>query len=346
VKKNKKLPDNEIAFYQTPDGNVNIEVLYAHENIWLTQKRMAELFGCTSDNISLHLKNIYKENELDEKATTEDFSLVQQEATRKVTRKIICYSLEAVIAVGYRVNSERGTQFRQWAIAVLQKYIHKGFAIDSDRFKYGSRFSARYFNDLLEEIRDIRASERMAYQKITDIYSTSIDYSPKAEDTKLFFATVQNKMHYAITGKTAAEIISGRVNSSKRNMGLTSWRKGPKGKIMPSDVIVAKNYLNKTELDHLNRIVTMYLDYAEMQAVRNKAMHMKDWTDKLNAFLKFSEYEILANAGSISHEVAVALASEEYEAFRKIQDKEYISDFDRAVKLIKQKNDYDREKEP
>jgi len=340
VKKNKKLPDNEIAFYQTPDGNVNIEVLYAHENIWLTQKRMAELFGCTSDNISLHLKKIYKENELDEKATTEDFSVVQQEAARKVTRKITCYSLEAVIAVGYRVNSERGTQFRQWAITVLQKYIHKGFAIDGDRFKYGSRFSARYFDDLLEEIRDIRASERMAYQKITDIYATSIDYSPKAEDTKLFFATVQNKMHYAITGKTAAEIISERVNSSKRNMGLTSWRKGPKGKIMPSDVIVAKNYLNKTELDHLNRIVTMYLDYAEMQAVRNKAMRMKDWTDKLNAFLKFSEYEILINAGSISHEVAVALVSKEYEAFRKIQDKEYISDFDRAVKLIKQKNDH------
>lgn len=238
------------------------------------------------------------------------------------------------------MNSERGTQFRQWAITVLQKYIHKGFAIDGDRFKYGSRFSARYFDDLLEEIRDIRASERMAYQKITDIYATSIDYSPKAEDTKLFFATVQNKMHYAITGKTAAEIISERVNSSKRNMGLTSWRKGPKGKIMPSDVIVAKNYLNKTELDHLNRIVTMYLDYAEMQAVRNKAMRMKDWTDKLNAFLKFSEYEILINAGSISHEVAVALVSKEYEAFRKIQDKEYISDFDRAVKLIKQKNDH------
>ena len=339
MKKNRKLPDNEIAFYQTPDGNVNIEVLYAQENIWLTQKRMAELFECSSDNISLHLKNIYKEKELDEKATTEDFSVVQQEAARKVTRKITCHSLEAVIAVGYRINSQRGTQFRQWAIAILQKYIHKGFAIDSDRFKYGSRFSAQYFDDLLEEIRDIRASERMAYQKMTDIYATSVDYSPKAEDTKLFFAIVQNKMHFAITGKTAAEIISQRVNSSKRNMGLTSWRKGPVGKIMPSDVIIAKNYLNKTELDHLNRIVTMYLDYAEMQAVRNKPMHMKDWTEKLNAFLKFSEYEILTNAGSISHEVAVALAGKEYEAFRKIQDKEYISDFDRAVKLITQKSD-------
>ena len=337
--KNKKIPDSQITFYQSQDGSVNIEVMFSEENVWLTQKKIAELFDCSADNISLHLKNIYKEREIEENSTTEDFSVVQQEAARKVTRKITCHSLEAVIAVGYRINSQRGTQFRQWAIAILQKYIHKGFAIDSDRFKYGSRFSAQYFDDLLEEIRDIRASERMAYQKMTDIYATSVDYSPKAEDTKLFFAIVQNKMHFAITGKTAAEIISQRVNSSKRNMGLTSWRKGPVGKIMPSDVIIAKNYLNKTELDHLNRIVTMYLDYAEMQAVRNKPMHMKDWTEKLNAFLKFSEYEILTNAGSISHEVAVALAGKEYEAFRKIQDKEYISDFDRAVKLITQKSD-------
>lgn len=338
MKKDKKIPDNEIAFYKSPDGNINIEVLYAHENIWLTQKRMADLFGCTSDNVSLHLKNIYKENELDEKATTEDFSVVQQEGARNITRKIACYSLEAVIAVGYRVNSERGTQFRQWAISVLQQYIHKGFAIDGDRFKHGSRFSTRFFDDLLEEIRDIRASERMAYQKITDIYATSIDYSSKSEDTKQFFATVQNKLHFAITGKTAAEIIAGRVDGSKRNMGLTSWRKGPVGKIMPGDIVVAKNYLNKTELDHLNRVVTMYLDYAELQAVRNKPMHMKDWTVKLNAFLKFSEYEILTNAGLISHEVAVALASKEYEIFRKIQDKAYISDFDRAVKQIENKS--------
>ncbi|MBN1848580.1 MAG: virulence RhuM family protein [Deltaproteobacteria bacterium] len=337
--KSKKLPDNQITVYQTSDGKINIEVLYANENIWLSQKRMAELFGCSADNVSLHLKNIYKDKELDESATAEDFSVVQMEGSREVTRTITCYSLEAIIAVGYRVNSERGTQFRQWAISILQQYIHKGFAIDSDRFKYGSRFSTRYFDDLLEEIRDIRSSERMAYQKITDIYATSIDYSLKAEDTKKFFATVQNKLHFAITGQTAAELITKRADSTKPNLGLTSWRKGPVGKIMPSDVSVAKNFLNKPELDHLNRIVTMYLDYAEFQAVRNKPMYMKDWIEKLNAFLKFSEYEILTNAGSISHEVALTLASEEYEKYRIIQDKKYISDFDKEIKRITGKKD-------
>lgn len=340
--KNKKLPDNQITVYQTPDGKINIEVLYANENIWLPQKRMAELFGCSADNISLHLKNIYKEKELDESATAEDFSVVQIEGNREVIRTVRCYSLEAIIAVGYRVNSERGTQFRQWAISILQQYIHKGFAIDSDRFKYGSRFSTRYFDDLLEEIRDIRSSERMAYQKITDIYATSIDYSPKAEDTKQFFATVQNKLHFAITRQTAAEIIATRARSDKPNMGLTSWRKGLGGKIMPSDVAIAKNYLDKPELDHLNRIVTMYFDYAELQAVRNKPMYMKDWIEKLNAFLKFSEYEILTNAGQISHEVALALADKEYERFKKIQDKNYISDFDKEIKRITGKKDDDK----
>ncbi len=333
----KKLPDNQITVYQTADGKINIEVLYANENIWLPQKRIAELFGCSADNVSLHLKNIYNDRELDESATAEDFSVVQMEGNREVTRTVICYSLEAIIAVGYRVNSERGIQFRQWAISILQQYIHKGFAIDGDRFKYGSRFSTRFFDDLLEEIRDIRSSERMAYQKITDIYATSIDYSLKAEDTKKFFATVQNKLHFAITGQTAAEIIANRVNSTKPNMGLTSWRKSPAGKIMPSDVSIAKNYLGKPELDHLNRIVTMYLDYAELQAVRNKPMYMKDWIEKLNAFLKFSEYEILTNAGKISHEVALALARKEYEVYRKRQDKEYISDFDREIKRLKGK---------
>lgn len=340
--KNKKLPDNQITVYQIPDGKINIEVLYANENIWLPQKRMAELFGCSADNISLHLKNIYKEKELDESATAEDFSVVQIEGNREVARTVRCYSLEAIIAVGYRVNSERGTQFRQWAISILQQYIHKGFAIDSDRFKYGSRFSTRYFDDLLEEIRDIRSSERMAYQKITDMYATSIDYSPKAEDTKQFFATVQNKLHFAITGQTAAEIIAARARSAKPTMGLTSWRKGSGGKIMPGDVAIAKNYLDKPELDHLNRIVTMYLDYAELQAVRNKPMYMKDWIEKLNAFLKFSEYEILTNAGSISHEVALALVNKEYEIFKKKQDMNYISDFDKEIKRITGKKDDDK----
>lgn len=330
----RRLPDNQIVFYQSPDGTVNIEVLYAKENIWLVQKKMAELFGTTSQNITQHLKNVYKEGELDKKATCKDFLQVQQEGGRKVKRNISFYSLEAIIAVGYRVNSERGTQFRQWATQILKSYIHKGYALDSDRFKYGSRFSTRYFDELYEEIKDIRSSERMLYQKITDIYATSIDYSPKAYETKQFFATVQNKLHFAITGRTAAEIIHSRVSSKKDKMGLRSWRRSPNGKIMPSDVATAKNYLDKKELTDLNRIVNMYLDYAEMQAARGRAMTMKGWIEKLNAFLKFSEHEILTNAGKISHEVAAELALIEYEKYRVIQDKNYISDFDREVKKL------------
>ncbi len=336
---NKKIPDNQIAFYQSPDGSVNIEVLFSEENIWLTQKKMAELFSCSSDNISLHLKNLYNEKEVDESATAEDFSVVQDEGGREVERRVEMYSLEAIIAVGYRVNSERGAQFRQWATGILKSYIHKGYALDVNRMKYGSRFSARYFDELYEEIKDIRTSERMIYQKITDIYATAIDYSPKAFESKEFFATVQNKLHFAITGKTAAEIIIERVSSKKAKMGLTSWRRSPQGKIMPSDTVIAKNYLDKKELEHLNRIGNMYLDYAEMQAARGKAMAMKDWIVKLNAFLKFSEYDILTNAGKISHEVAEALALKEYEKFRIEQDKNYISDFDREVKkLLETKN--------
>jgi hypothetical protein len=335
-KNNKKLPDNKITVYETADGKINIEVLYAEENIWLSQKQMAELFDCTKDNISIHLKNIYAEKELEERATTEDFSVVQKEGEREVQRILKLYSLEAIIAVGYRVNSERGTQFRQWAITILKEYIHKGFALDSDRFKYGSRFSARFFDELLEEIRDIRSSERMVYQKITDIYATSIDYNAKADITKNFFATVQNKLHYAITGYTAAEIVALRADSKKPHMGLTSWRKSPKGKVMQGDVMVAKNYLNKEELTHLNRIVSMYLDHAELQAIRNKPMYMKDWVERLDAFLKFSEYEILKDAGKVSHEVAEELAKKEYDEFRKEQDHKYVSDFDKHLKLLRE----------
>ena len=331
------MPDNQIAFYQSPDGSVNIEVLFAEENIWLTQKKMAELFDCSTDNISLHLGNIYRENEVDQKSTTEEFSVVQKEGEREVSRKLTFYSLEAIIAVGYRVSSERGAQFRQWATGILKSYIHKGYVLDSNRMKYGSRFSARYFDELYEEIKDIRTSERRIYQKITDIYATAIDYSPKAFESKEFFATVQNKLHFAITGQTAAEIITERASIKKEKMGLTSWRRSPQGKIMASDVVIAKNYLEKKELEHLNRIGNMYLDYAEMQAARGKAMTMKDWVEKLNAFLKFSEYEILTNAGKVSHEVAEALALGEYEKYRKEQDKDYISDFDRVVKKLNKK---------
>ena len=329
-----KIPDNQIAFYQSPDGSVNIEVLYAEENIWLTQKKMAELFNTTAQNITQHLKNIYTESELNQTATCKNFLQVQNEGGRDIERKSKMYSLEAIIAIGYRISSERGTQFRQWATGILKNYIHKGYALDSNRMKYGSRFSTRYFDELYEEIKDIRTSERMIYQKITDIYATAIDYSPKARESKQFFATVQNKLHFAITGKTAAEIIANRASSKKDRMGLTSWRRSPQGKIMPSDTIIAKNYLDKKELEHLNRIGNMYLDYAEMQAARGKAMTMKDWTVRLNAFLKFSEYEILTNAGKISHEIAEALVLDEYEKYRQVQDKKYISDFDREVKKL------------
>ena len=330
----KKIPDNQIVFYKSLDGFVNIEVLFAEENIWLTQKKMADLFGTTPQNITQHLKNIFADNEVDRLSTCKDFLQVQNEGGRTIERKTKMYSLETIIAVGYRVNSERGTQFRQWATKILKNYIHKGYALDSDRLKYGSRFSTRYFDELYEEIRDIRTSERQMYQKVTDIYATAIDYSPKANESKKFFATVQNKLHFAITGQTAAEIIVIRANSQKEKMGLTSWRRSPQGKIMPSDTVIAKNYLNRKELEHLNRIGNMYLDYAELQAARKRAVTMKDWIEKLNAFLKFSEYEILTNAGKISHEVAESLVLEEFSKYKKIQDKNYISDFDRVIKRL------------
>ena len=335
----KKIPDNQIVFYQSADGSMSIEVLFAEENIWLTQKKMAELFDCSSDNVSLHLKNIFSEGELQQNSVTEEYSATAEDGKNYKTK---FYSLEAIIAVGYRVNSERGTQFRQWATGILKNYIHKGYALDSNRMKYGSRFSARYFDELYEEIKDIRTSERRIYQKITDIYATAIDYSPKAYESKEFFATVQNKLHFAISGQTAAEIITDRVSSKKEKMGLTSWRRSPQGKIMPSDAIIAKNYLDKKELEHLNRIGNMYLDYAEMQAAKGRAMTMKNWTEKLNAFLKFSEYEILTNAGKISHDVAEALALKEYEKYRIVQDKNYISDFDKEV--VKKLKTIDKER--
>ena len=327
--------NNQITIYETEDGKARIEVRFENENVWLPQKTMAELFDCSADNISLHLKNIYAEKELDEKATTEKFSVVQQEGQRQVERSVTFYSLEAIIAVGYRVNSTRGTQFRIWATDKLKNYILKGFALDSERFKQGSRFDRRYFDELLEEIREIRASERLSYQKITDIYATSIDYSPHTAEAEKFFAAVQNKLHFAITGRTAAEIIAERADRGKPFMGLTTWRKSLKGKILPGDIRTAKNYLQKQEIQKLNHIVTMYLDYAEFQASRGRPMKMKDWTQKLDAFLKFNEQDILQDKGKISHEVAVALAEKEYESFRVEQDKNYVSDFDELAEKSK-----------
>ncbi len=329
-----KISDNQLIMFQAPDGSVSIDVLYENNNVWLTQKKIAELYDIDRSVVTKHLKNIFEDSELIEDSVCAKFAHTAEDGKTYNTN---FYSLEAILAVGYRVNSPRGTQFRQWATNLLHQYIYKGFVIDDDRFKYGSKFSTRFFDELLEEIRDIRASERMAYQKITDIYATSIDYSKDVEMTKTFFATVQNKLHFAITGHTAAEIIKERADSTQPNMGLTTWKRAPKGKIMLSDTGVAKNYLNKEEISHLNRIVSMYIDYAELQAIRHIPMKMADWVEKLNAFLKFSEYDILNNAGKVSHEVAVALAAQEYEKFRVIQDANYISDFDRELeKLEKQ----------
>ncbi len=330
----KKVSDNQLIMFQAPDGGISIEVLYENDNVWLTQKKMAELYDIDRSVITKHLKNIFIEGELSEDSVCAKFAHTAEDGKVYNTN---FYSLEAILAVGYRVNSPRGTQFRQWATEILHNYVYKGFAIDSDRFKYGSKFSTRFFDELLEEIRDIRASERMAYQKITDIYATSIDYSKDVEITKTFFATVQNKLHFAITGHTAAEIIKERADSTQPNMGLTTWKRAPKGKIMLSDTGVAKNYLKKEEISHLNRIVSMYIDYAELQAIRQIPMKMSDWVEKLNAFLKFSEYDILNNAGKVKHEVAIALAAQEYEKFRVIQDANYVSDFDRELEQLEKK---------
>ncbi len=320
---------NQLTIYETEDGKVRVEVLFDKENVWLTQKLMARLFECSVDNISLHLKNIFSERELDEKSVAEEFSVTASDGKKYRIRH---YSLEAIIAVGYRVNTARGTQFRTWATDRLKNYILKGFAIDKDRFIKGSKFDAKFFDELLEEIREIRASERMAYQKITDIYSTSVDYSPNTAEAEKFFAAVQNKLHFAITGKTAAEIIVSRADKDKPRMGLTTWRKAPKGKIMPSDVRIAKNYLGKEEMKRLNHIVDMYLDYAEFQAGKGRLMRMGEWADKLDAFLKFNEQDILLDKGKVSHDVAVALAEKQYESFRIEQDSRFESDFDREVK--------------
>ncbi|MCK5459625.1 virulence RhuM family protein [Candidatus Parcubacteria bacterium] len=337
-KKNKKIiPSNnsftEFLLYTTPNGKVRVEIFLRDENIWLTQAKIAELFGVKIPAISKHLKNIFESGELRENSVISILEITADDGKKYKTK---FYSLDAIIAVGYRVNSKIATQFRIWATERLKEYIIKGFTMDDERLKNPDNiFGKDYFKEQLARIRDIRSSERRLYQQITDIYAQcSADYNPDEKITKQFFATVQNKLHFAITGKTAAEIISERVNGKKQNMGLTTWKYAPKGKIRETDVVIAKNYLNERELNLLNRIVTMYLDYAEMQATKGIIMYMKDWVKKLNAFLKFNEEEILTNTGKVSHKVAEELALGEYKKFRKIQDKNYISDFDQEVKKI------------
>lgn len=326
---------NDIIFYNTPTGDVKIEVIFNDETFWLTQKRMAELFGVEVPAINKHLSNIYETGELDEKATISILETVQQEGTRMVKRNVEFYNLDAIIAVGYRVNSHQATQFRIWATKTLREFIIKGFVLDDERLKQGKRFGKDYFDELLERIREIRASERRFYLKITDIYEQcSIDYNKDAEITQKFFKTVQNKLHWAITGKTAAELIADRADASQPNMGLTTWKNAPKGKILKTDIGTAKNYLQEKEMKELERIVTMYLDFAELQASRQIPMKMADWVTRLDAFLQFNEYQILKDAGKVSHEVAFKLAEKEYDKFRVIQDRNFESDFEEQINKI------------
>jgi len=322
----------EFLIFTRQAGEDGIEVRVAEETVWLTQPLIAELFQTTVPNISMHLRSIYETGELTAEATLKNFLTVRQEGARQVRRHLEYYNLDAIIAVGFRVNSARAIQFRQWATGVLRDYAICGYVLDKERLKNGAFLSKEYFENLLAEIREIRASERKFYQKITDIYATAMDYSVDAEITQTFFATVQNKLHFAIHGRTSAELIVERADSKKEQMGLTTWKSAPHGKIVKPDVSVAKNYLTEKELKSLDRFVTMYLDYAEDQAERNIPMTMEDWANKLNAFLQFNERDILDHPGKVSREVAKAFAESEFEKYRIVQDRLFESDFDRHIK--------------
>jgi len=313
-------------------GEDGIEVRVADETVWLTQKLMAALFDVDVRTVNEHLGNIYENGEQQRTATIRNFRIVRVEGTREVARTVEHYNLDAIIAVGFRVNSARAIQFRQWATGVLRDYAIRGYVLDKERLKYGAFLNREYYENLLAEIREIRASERKFYQKITDIYATAMDYDPAAETTQAFFATVQNQLHFAIHGQTAAELIVARADSKKDHMGLTTWNNAPHGKIIKPDVVVAKNYLTEKELKSLDRVVTMYLDYAEDQAERHVPMTMQDWAGKLNAFLKFNELEILDHPGKVTQEVAKAFAESDFEKYRIVQDRRFESDFDRHIK--------------
>jgi len=326
-----------LAMFTSNDGKTRLQIRMQEDSLWLTQKQIAKLFERSNKTISEHINNIYEEGELDPVSTIRKFRTVALEGTREVERLLDHYNLEAVLSVGYRVRSSRGTQFRQWANQVLKEYLIKGFAMDDDRLKNPDKdLSADYFDELLERIRDIRASERRFYQKITDIYATASDYNKNAPESHTFFATVQNKLHWAIHGHTAAELVKERANSDQPNMGLKSWS----GKqVTKKDVSVAKNYLTQEELSELNQIVTMYLDFADLQAKKKVPMTMVQWSVKLDAFLEFNDQNILTNAGKISHKVAQQLAEGEYEKFVEIRRAELtneVSDFDELVNKEKQ----------
>lgn len=336
MKRNQIVEQNnftEFLLYTAPDGMVKVEIFLRDETVWLTQKKIADLFDVAVNTINYHLKEIFKSGELEENSVIRKIRITAADGKSYLTT---FYNLDAIVSVGYRVNSRRATHFRIWATKILKEYIIKGFAMDDERLKNPNKiFGKDYFEEQLARIRDIRSSERRFYQKITDIYAQcSADYDPNEEITKQFFATVQNKLHFAISRQTAAEIIYSRVSVKKPNMGLTSWENSPKGLIRKTDVGIAKNYLHEKELDGLNRIVSMYLDYAELQAQKGIVMYMKDWVEKLDAFLQFNEKDILQDSGKISHDVAVALAENEYEKYRIVRDRMFESDFDREVKKL------------
>lgn len=323
-----QTPQN-IVLYQIDNTNICVSVYYQGETFWLSQKAMAELFGCSTDNISLHLKNIFSEGELDKDSVTEKYSATAADGKNYLTT---FYSLDAIIAVGYRVNSKQATAFRIWATQTLKEYIIKGFVLNDDMLKNGRPFGKDYFDELLERIREIRASERRAYQKIADVFEQcSFDYDKKSETTKAFYAFVQNKLHYAVTGQTAAELIYSRADATQPTMGLTTWGASPDGKILKRDVTVAKNYLNERELSRLNRLVAMFIDYAELMAEDNILMSMQDWLKQTDVFLNNNRREVLADKGTVSHDQAIAKATQEYEIFRVRQDQEYVSEFDKEM---------------
>ena len=320
-----------LIFERQTHASGGIEVRFEKGDLWLTQKAMAKLYDCSSDNIGLHLKNIYNDLELDKNSTTEKFSVVQKEGNREVNRIVQYYNLDAIISVGYRVSTDRAIQFRRWATNVLKEFSKKGYIIDKKRMENGTFFDEDYYDTLLAEIREIRLSERRFYQKITDIYATSIDYDRKSPTTIKFFKKVQNKMHYAVTHQTAAEIIYNRADYTKEHMNLTSWKHSPDGKILETDVVIAKNYLTKEELEQLELIVSAFLDLAEARAKRNIPMTMEDWSNRIDNYLLADDRDILKDAGKISHEIAEEKALTEFEKYRVMQDKLYQSDFDKLL---------------
>ncbi len=327
---NELTKSGDILLYQNGTDKEFVSVVFKDETFWLTQSGMAELFDCTPENVIQHLKNVYAEEELDKEATAKKFLVVRKEGNRNVRRELEHYNLDAIIAVGYRVNSKKATRFRQWATKTLKEYITKGFVLDDAMLKNGRPFGKDYFDELLERIREIRASERRAYQKIADVFEQcSYDYDSKSETTKAFYAFVQNKLHFAVTGKTAAELIAQRASLDSPTMGLTTWKGAPDGKILKSDTLVAKNYLNEKEMSRLNRLVTMFIDYAELMAEDEQPMSMQDWLNETDRFLQNNRRNVLGGKGSISRDAAVKKVSGIYEEFRKKQDAAYISEFDR-----------------